>query len=314
MRAVVIEEGSLAVKERTDPVPGVGEVLVRIHAAGLNNADLLQRAGLYPAPPGWPADIPGLELAGVVAAVGPGVARFALGDRVMAVVGSGAQAELAIVHERSAMPVPDTLALIQAGGFPEAFTVAHDALFTQCGLRPGERLLVNGAAGGVGVAAAQLGVLAGATVIASVRAARHRGALESLGAAAIDPTDVAAWGPYDVILELVGAPNLETDLASLAIGARVAVIGIGAGARGQIDLLQLMNRRARIFGSTLRARPLEDRAVAARLVESQVLPLVAAGRVRFLVEEVFALKDVDEAYARFAAGAKLGKIVLDIAG
>jgi NADPH:quinone reductase-like Zn-dependent oxidoreductase len=115
-------------------------------------------------------------------------------------------------------------------------------------------------------------------------------------------------------LELVGAPNLETDLASLAIGARVAVIGIGAGARGQIDLLQLMNRRARIFGSTLRARPLEDRAVAARLVESQVLPLVAAGRVRFLVEEVFALKDVDEAYARFAAGAKLGKIVLDIAG
>jgi len=302
------------VRERTDPVPGVGELLVRIHAAGLNNADLLQRAGLYPAPPGWPADIPGLELAGVVAAVGPGVARFALGDRVMAVVGSGAQAELAIVHERSAMPVPDTLALTQAGGFPEAFTVAHDALFTQCGLRPGERLLVNGAAGGVGVAAVQLGVLAGATVIASVRAVRHRGALESLGAAAIAPTDVAARGPYDVILELVGAPNLETDLASLAIGARIAVIGTGAGARGQIDLLQLMNRRARIFGSTLRARPLEDRAVAARLVESQVLPLVAAGRVRVLVEEVFALKDVDEAYARFAAGAKLGKIVLDIAG
>ncbi|MGP8224352.1 MAG: zinc-binding dehydrogenase [Acidimicrobiales bacterium] len=314
MRAVVVEAGSVVVRERPDPVPGTGELLVGVRAAGLNAADLLQRAGLYPAPPGSPADIPGLELAGAVRAIGPGVERFVVGDRVMAVVGGGAQAELAVVHERTALPVPDALDLLEAGGFPEAFTVAHDALFTQCGLRPGERVLVNGAAGGVGIAGVQLALVAGATVVASVRAAHLREALEAFGAIAVDPADAATRGPYDVILEPIGAPNLKTNLDSLAIGGRLAIIGIGAGARGEIDLLQLMSRRARIHGSTLRARPFEDKAGAARLVERQVLPLVAARRVRVLVEEVFALDDVEAAYARFAAGGKLGKIVLDIAG
>jgi len=314
MRAVIVEAGAVVVRERPDPVPGTGELLVRVQAAGLNGADLLQRAGLYPAPPGSPADIPGLEFAGVVAAVGPGVERFVVGDRVMAVVGGGAQAELAIVHERTALAVPDTLASVEAGGFPEAFTVAHDTLFTQCALRPGERVLVNGAAGGVGIAGVQLALVAGAAVVASVRAAHLRKALEAFGATAVDPADAAAHGPYDVILEPIGAPNLKTDLDSLAIGGRLAIIGIGAGARGEIDLLQLMSRRARIHGSTLRARPLEDKAVAARLVERQVLPLVEAQRVRVPVEEVFGLKDVDAAYTRFEVGGKLGKIVLDIPG
>ncbi|MGA3354617.1 MAG: zinc-binding dehydrogenase [Acidimicrobiales bacterium] len=314
MRAVVIESGSVVVKQQPDPSPGAGELLVKVQAAGLNGADLMQRSGLYPAPAGWPADIPGLELSGLVAGTGPGVSRFAVGDRVMAVVGGGAQAELATLHERTAMAVPEVLSPVEAGGFPEAFTVAHDALFTQCGLRPGERLLVNGAAGGVGVAAVQLGVVAGATVVASVRAAQLRGALGDFGAIAIDPGEAVAWGPYDVILELVGAPNLEADLASLAIGGRIAVIGIGAGARAEIDFRQLMARRARIFASTLRARPLEERAVATRLVESQVMPLVAAERLRVPVEEVFALAEVESAYARFSAGGKLGKIVLAIPG
>jgi NADPH:quinone reductase-like Zn-dependent oxidoreductase len=314
MRAVVIEEGSVVVRERPEPTPGSGELLVRVQAAGLNAADLMQRDGGYPAPPGWPSDIPGLELAGAVADIGPGVARFAVGDRVMAVVGGGAQAELAVLHERTAVAVPDALSPIEAGGFPEGFTVAHDALFTQCGLRPGERLLVNGAAGGVGIAATQLGVLAGATVVASVRAEQLRGALEAFGATAVDQADVPANGPYDVILELVGGPNLATDLASLAIGARLSIIGVAAGARAEMDLLMLMSRRARILGSTLRPRPLEERAMAARLVERQVLPLVAARRIRVPIEEVFPLHDVDAAYARFAAGSKLGKIVLDLAG
>ena len=314
VQAVIVEAGSVVVGERPDPVPGTGELLVGVQAAGLNGADLMQRAGHYPAPPGWPADIPGLELAGVVRAIGPGVERFAVGDRVMAVVGGGAQAELAVVQERTALPVPDTLSYLEAGGFPEAFTVAHDALFTQCDLRPGERVLVNGAAGGVGIAGVQLGIVAGATVVASVRHVHLRDALEALGATAVDPADVAEHGPYDVILEPVGASNLKTDIGSLAIGGRLQIIGVGAGARGEVDLLQLMSRRARIQGSTLRARPLEDKAVAARLVERQVLPLIAARRIRVLVEEVFGLKDVDAAYARFAAGGKLGKIVLDISG
>ena len=312
MRAVVIENGSLMVKERPEPAPGTGELLVRVQSAGLNGADLLQRAGLYPAPTGWPVDIPGMELAGEVVATGSGVARFCVGDRVMAVVGGGAQAEMAAFHERIAMAVPEQLSRIEAGGFPEAFTVAHDALFTQCGLRPGERLLVSGAAGGVGVAGIQLGVLAGATVVASVRSPLLRAGVQALGATAVDPLEVPVHAPYDVVLELVGAPNLAIDLDSLALGGRVSVIGVGAGSRGEIDLLQLMTRRGRVFGSTLRARSLEERAVATRLVESQALPLVAAQRIRVPIQEVFALDDVEAAYARFAAGTKFGKIILDI--
>jgi NADPH:quinone reductase-like Zn-dependent oxidoreductase len=312
VRAVIVEAGALAVGLRPDPVPGTGELLVRVEAAGLNRADLMQRDGLYPAPPGWPADIPGLELAGLVTAVGAGVERFVVNDRVMAVVGGGAQAEFVTVHERTALPVPDEVTSLQAAGFPEAFTVAHDALFTRCELRPGERVLVNGAAGGVGVAGVQLAVAAGATAVASVRAPQLRDGVQALGATAVDPADAAAHGPYDVILEPVGAPNLRTDLDSLATGGRIAIIGVGAGARGEIDLLQLMSRRGSVHGSTLRARPLEEKALAARLVEHQVLPLFSAGRVRVLVEAVFGLEEVAAAYERFAMGAKLGKIVLDL--
>src|SRR5947207_6009256 len=152
MRAAVIADGEVRVEERPDPTPGVGEVLVAVKAAGINGADLLQRKGLYPPPPGAPEDIPGLELAGEVRELGPGATRFSEGDRVMAVVGGGGQAELCVVHERAAMPVPDELDWPQAGGFPEVFTTAHDALFTQAGLSSGERLLVHGAAGGVGTA------------------------------------------------------------------------------------------------------------------------------------------------------------------
>src|SRR5436309_11734018 len=161
MRAVTIRDGDLVLEQHPDPEPGKGEVLVRVRAAGVNGADMLQRRGRYPAPPGVPQDIPGLELAGEVAALGPGALRFAEGDRVMAVVAGGGQAELALVHERAAMPVPDALDWPQAGGFPEVFTTAHDALFTQCGLRVGERVCVHGAAGGGGVAGVQLARAAG---------------------------------------------------------------------------------------------------------------------------------------------------------
>lgn len=207
MRAVVIRDGGLELAERPDPVARAHELLVRVHAAGLNGADLLQRDGLYPPPPGVPVDIPGLELAGVVEGVGEATTRFAPGDRVMAVVAGGAQAELCLVPEITALPVPAGVDLVEAGGFPEAFTTAHDALFTQCGLRPGDRLLVNGAAGGVGAAAVQLGVLTGSRVVASVRAPELREDVAGLGATVVAPGEVQGHGPYDVILELVGAPN-----------------------------------------------------------------------------------------------------------
>src|SRR4051795_8336021 len=187
MRAATIRDGSVVVEEHPDPEPARGEILVRVRAAGLNGADMLQRKGVYPAPPGSPPDIPGLELAGEVAGRGPDAGRFEEGDRVMAVVGGGGQAELAVVHERAAMPVPDALDWTAAGGFPEVFTTAHDAVCVHADLKPGERLLVHGGAGGVGTAAVQLGRAAGARVTATVRNEDARADVEELGARVLDP-------------------------------------------------------------------------------------------------------------------------------
>src|SRR3954469_18179134 len=184
MKAATIRDGELVVAEHPDPEPGAGEVLVKVASSGVNGADMLQRKGGYPAPPGSPADIPGLELAGEVVGLGPGAQRFKEGDRVMGIVGGGAQAELATVHERQLMPVPETIDLPVAGAIPEVFTTAHDAIFTQAGLRPGERLLVHGAAGGVGTAGVQLGAASGARVTATVRNPDLREAVATLGAEA----------------------------------------------------------------------------------------------------------------------------------
>ena len=310
MRAATIRDGEITVEEHPDPAPGHGEVLVRVRAAGLNGADMMQLRGRYPAPPGSPPDIPGLELAGEVAGLGPGAGRFALGDRVMAIVGGGGQAELAVVHERVLMAVPDRLDWTAAGGVPEVFTTAHDALFTQGLLACGERVLIHGGAGGVGTAAVQLAVAAGASVTATVRNEAHRADVAALGASVVEPEGFAEHGPFDVILELVGAPNLAGNVAALATQGRICVIGIGAGAKAELNLRALMAKRGLIMASMLRARPLEEKALTARLVERHVLPLLASGSVRVLVAETFGLDRVAEAYARFAAGGKLGKLVL----
>jgi putative PIG3 family NAD(P)H quinone oxidoreductase len=310
MRAATISDGSVTIEEHPDPEPGSGELLVRVRAAGLNGADILQRKGAYPAPPGSPADIPGMEFAGEVVGQGPGTSRFSDGDRVMALVGGGAQAELVTVHERQAMPVPDVLDWPAAGGFPEVFTVAHDALFTQAGLRAGERLLVHGGAGGMGTAAVQLGRAAGARVTATVRYEGLRPDVERLGATAIDSEGFEEQGPFDVVLELVGGPNMPGNLKALDPDGRIVVIGVGAGPTTELNLLALMGKRARIQGSTMRARPLEEKAVVARRVESQVLPLVEAGVIEVPVAGSFPLDQVGEAYDRFTAGRKFGKVVL----
>jgi NADPH2:quinone reductase len=310
MRAATIRDGSISVQEHPDPVPGDSDLLVRVRGAGLNGADMLQLKGRYPAPPGAPEQIPGLELAGEVVECGPGVQRFEPGDRVMSIVAGGGQAELAVVHERTAMPVPEELDWEAAGGVPEVFTTAHDALFTQAGLTAGERLLVHGAAGGVGMAAVQLGQMAGARVTATVRNPELREQIRALDVHAIEPHGFEAHGPFDVVLELVGAPNMPGNLSALATGGRIAVIGIGAGAKSEINLGALMGKRARIHGSTLRARPLEDKAVTARLVERAVLPGFVSGDLSVPVSASYPLDAVAEAYERFQAGGKLGKIVL----
>jgi NADPH2:quinone reductase len=310
VRAVTIRDGKLSVEDHPDPEPGTGEVLVRVRAAGLNGADMMQRKGHYPAPPDAPQDIPGLELAGEVAAVGPKARRFSEGDRVMGITGGGGQAELAVVHERILMPVPEELSFNEAGGTPEVFTTAHDGVFTQAGLVAGERLLVHGGAGGVGTAAIQLGRAIGARVTATVRNPDLREAVSDLGAMVIDPDGHAEHGPFDVILELVGAINLEENLRAIETGGRIMVIGTGAGATGEINLGMLMMKRARLLGSTLRARPWELKALTARAVERSVLPLLASGAVKVPIAKVYPLQEAETAYDHFAAGGKLGKLVL----
>jgi NADPH2:quinone reductase len=311
MRAVTFSgDGQLSVSEHADPVPGHGEVLVRVHAAGLNGADIHQLRGGYPAPPGSPPDIPGLELAGEVVAVGPGALRFSVGDRVMSIVGGGGQAELAVVNERILMPVPENLSWPQAGGVPEVFTTAHDAVFTQAGLVVGERLLVHGAAGGVGTAAIGLGVAAGARVTATVRNPDLHDRVAELGAVVIEPEGFSEHGPFDVILELIGAVNMMENLQALETGGRITVIGMGAGATGELNLGLLLVKRARIHGSTLRSRPLEQKAATARAMERSVLPLLATGAVAVSVAETYPLARAAEAYEHFQRGGKLGKIII----
>jgi NADPH:quinone reductase len=314
MRAVTIKDQNLSVEDHPDPAPGAGEVLVRVEAAGLNGADMMQRRGFYPAPPGAPQDIPGLELAGEVVACGLGATRFSPGDRVMGIVAGGGQAELAVVHERILMLVPDNLDWVQAGGVPETFTTAHDGIFTQAGLRPGERLLVHGGAGGVGTAAIQIAHASGARVTATVRNPDQRAAVAALGAEVIAPEGFAEHGPFDVILELVGAPNMPGNLEALALWGRIMVIGISAGTKAELNLGLAMQRRARILGSTLRPRPLEEKAMTARAMERSVLPLLASGAVRVLVAATYPLEEAVDAYDRFAEGGKLGKIVLTMGG
>ncbi len=314
MRAAVVSDGAIRVEDRPDPEPGAGEVLVAVRAAGLNGGDLLQRRGAYPAPPGAPPDIPGLELAGEVAARGPGAERFADGDRVMAITGGGGQAELAVLHERQLMPVPERLSWAEAGGAPEIFTTAHDALFAQARLGPGERLLVHGGAGGVGTAAVQLARAAGARVTATVRDPALRDGVRELGASEVhEPDGFTEHGPFDVVLELVGATNFPGNLNALGLGGRIVVIGVaGAGYKAELNLLALMGKHASVMGSLLRPRPLEEKAATARAMERHVLPLLAAGDVRVPVATTYPLEAAQEAYERFAAGGKLGKIVLEI--
>jgi NADPH2:quinone reductase len=317
MKAVTVANGRLEWREHPDPEPGAGELLIDVRAAGLNSADMLQRKGLYPAPPGSPPDIPGMELAGEVVALGRDVERFSVGDRVMALVGGGGQAELALAHERVTIPVPDALMWPEAGGFPEVFTTAHDALFTQCALRLGEHALVHAAAGGVGIAGVQLAALAGARVTATVRNPDLRHDVAAIGTRAgrtevVAPDAFVEHGPFDVVLELIGEPNIASDLDALAVGGRVVVIGVGGGAGAEVNLLTLMAKRGRIHASTLRARPLEEKARAVQLVEAKVLTFLRDEEsiLQVPVAATFPMSEAEAAYDQFVAGGKLGKLVL----
>ena len=297
----------MAVDERPDPVPQSSEVLVRATHAALNPADVAQRAGNYPAPPGSPADIPGLEVAGTVIACGDAVTAWRAGDRVFGLVGGGGLSDTVAVHERHVARIPDDLTDREAAAVPEAFITAHDAVFTRAGLALGETLLVNGASGGVGTAAVQLGVAAGARVLANTRS--HREALTDMGA---EPCVLSEARGVDVVLELVGAANLTGSLEALALRGRIIVVGTGAGADAELSLRALMGRRASVMGTVLRARSMEEKAAAVQAFARSVVPHLAAGRVRPVIDRVFPVAEAAAAFEHLSAPGKLGKVLLEM--
>jgi NADPH:quinone reductase-like Zn-dependent oxidoreductase len=310
MRAVVFDGAGgaevMRYEPREDPAPGSNEVVVAATHAGLNPADVHQRAGHYPAPPGSVQDIPGLEVAGEVVACGAAVLDWRPGDRVFGIVGGGGQADRVTVNERHVVAIPDSLTLEQAAAVPEAFITAHDAIFTRCGLRPGETLLVNGASGGVGLAAVMLGLAGGARVLANARS--HRDRLVELGA---EPVELADVRDADVIVELVGAPNLDGDLDAVAPLGRIVVVGTGAGHSFEMSLRKLMGRRATLAGTMLRARPIEEKAAAVQAFGRQVVPLLASGAVRPVIDRVFPASEAAAAYDHLEAPGKCGKVLLE---
>lgn len=315
MRAIVLHGEELRLEERPDPVPGGNELVVAQPYAAINPADLAQRAGRYPAPPGAPQDVPGLEVCGTVVACGDKVLGRQLGDRVFGLVGGGGLADRVVVHERHVVGVPERLDDQEAAATPEAFLTAHDAIVSQCGLGPGDVLLVNGANGGVGIAAVQIGRLVGARVIASVRSETVRERLEELGAEVVSSDEtverVRDMGGADVILELIGGPNVPGNLDALAMKGRIIIVGTGAGADAPLSLRALMGRRARILGTHLRARPLEEKAGAVQAFGHQIVPALADGRLHGFVDRIFPAKQVDEAFAYMVQPGKFGKVLLE---
>jgi putative PIG3 family NAD(P)H quinone oxidoreductase len=312
----------IEVRELPDPRPARGEVLVRVRGAALNRADLLQRRGLYPPPPGVRDEVPGLELAGEVTEVGEGVTAVKPGDRVMAISGGEAQAELALAHERMLVKVPERLSLEEAGGTMEAFVTSHDALFTLGGLRPGWPVLIHAVGSGVATAALQLVKAAGGTAIGTSRTADKLERARALGLDhgllvskeeprfADEVRRLTGGEGVPVILDFVGGAYTAENLAALAPGGRVVVIGTMAGPKAQLDLGLLMRKRGEVIGTVLRPRPLEEKIRATRLFAKDVLPLLAQGKVKPIVDAVFPLERVREAHERMERNDSFGKLVL----
>ena len=317
MKAVVFTGAGgnevVSVEERPDPEPSAEDVLVRVSYAGLNPADLVQRAGNYPAPPGSPHDVPGLEVAGIVERCGERVSSWRPGDRVFGLVGGGGLADRVLAHERCVAPVPETLDEEGAAAVPEAFITAHDAAYTQGRLRPGETLLVHGAAGGVGTAAVQLGVASGARVVATVRSPGTADAVADLGAEVVQDEDFHAVASVsaNLILELVGGVHFPANLDVLAHRGRIVIVSVAGGNEIDFPLVALMQKRAAIMGTVLRSRPLEEKAAAVRAFEREAVPGLASGRLHPVVDSVYPVAEIRAAFDRLEERGKLGKVLLD---
>jgi NADPH:quinone reductase len=320
MRCVVYDGtgGSevVSVQERAEPRPGRFEVVIAPVYAGLNPADVLQREGRHPVPAGSPPDIPGLEVAGPVVAVGEAVTAHAIGDRVFGLVGGGGLAQRVLANEREVVRAPAALGETELAAAPEAFVTAFDALCGQAGLASGDVLLINGAGGGVGTAAAQLGAALGATVVASVRSDEVRPRVASLGVTALAPDEafarVGELGGADVILELVGAPHMAGNLEALAPLGRIVIVAAKPGDETTISLRDVMQRRARLLGTTLRTRPAEQKGLLMQAFAKRVVPLLDRSAVTPVVDRVFALDDIVEALDTIRRPGKFGKLLLAV--
>jgi len=312
----------LGPEQRPVPQPGAGEVLVKIAAAGVNRPDVMQRKGQYP-PPAGATDIPGLEISGEVVAVGASASRWKLRDKVMGLVVGGGYAEYCLVHESHALPVPVGLTLVEAAAIPETFFTVWHNVFQRGGLKAGETLLVHGGSSGIGTAAIQLAKAFGARTIATAGSDEKCQACRRLGADAcinyktddfVAGTKAATAGKgADVILDMIGGDYVERNYEAAAIEGRLVQIAVQRGAKASIDLLRIMLKRLTHTGSTLRARSVEDKAAIARAVEEHVLPLIAKGTVRPLIDSTFPLAEAGRAQARMESGAHIGKIVLTLA-
>jgi NADPH:quinone reductase-like Zn-dependent oxidoreductase len=304
----------VSVQSRPDPEPGKFEVLVATEYAGVNPADVLQREGRHPPPAGSPAEIPGLEVAGTIVAVGEAVTSFAAGDRVFGLVGGGGLADRVVAHERELARVPETLDEAAAASVPESFITAFDALYVQAGVAPGDTLLVNGASGGVGTAAVQLGMALGARVVASVRSEARRERVAALGAVALGASDAFAYvrelGGADTILELVGAVHMPGNLDALGPRGTIVVVAAAPGDEVTLPLRDLMGRRGHILGTSLRRRPLEEKAVLVQQFGRRVVPWLAERRLVPIVDRVYDLAEVTDAFDYSRQPGKLGKVLL----
>ena len=310
----------LRVEEVPAPIPGPDEILVRVKATALNRADLLQTMGLYPAPAGVPADSPGLEYAGEVAAVGARVSRWKTGDRVMGLVAGGAWAEQLVTHEREALAIPPGLSFSDAAAIPEAFTTSWDALVLQGGMGVGSKVLIHAVASGVGTAALQLCRAFGALAIGTGRNAAKLERAKALGlphavlvgkdAQFADAVKQHAPGGVDVVLDLVGGDWVPQSLDALAPRGTLMLVGLVAGASADVPLRTVLGKRLRVQGTTLRARPLEEKIAVAREFERRVLPLFTSGALRPVIDAVLPMTELEPALARLASNDTFGKLVL----
>ncbi len=326
MRAAVVSEPGgpevFRIQEIEEPTPGPAEVLVDVRATALNRADLLQRRGRYPGPVGTRDDLPGLEMAGVVAAAGERVVGVGVGDRVFALLNGGGYGERVVTHHRMTAPIPDNLSFTEAASVPEVFLTAYDALFNHCDLVMGESALIHAAGSGVGTAAIQLARHAGATTYGTVGSA---GKLEKAAGLGLDVginyneqdfaeviRDRSGGRGVDVILDVIGAPYWDRNIASLALKGRMVIVGTMAGATHEVNIGALMGKRLRVHGTVLRARPIEEKIALNQQFVRHVLPLLADGRIRPVVDSVFPLEEVAEAHRYMESNANFGKIVLSM--